>query len=227
MTKLFKSVAPMLVSIALSIPIAQAATIVSVSGPNDISTNFTSLGNNLMVGFSTTTAYTNVAVSVSLNAFFGGGDWNLAAYLTDQVGPGTTAVNEIASSSSVISIPGSPLFDPYTITPYTVFSGLTLPAGSYYLILSGTFETATVNWVGYPTAGLSVFTEPGAAVTRSFTQAGAPDPYLPASDFGDFQGAGLWFTVTGDAAIPEPSTVAMCLGGVLALAGTQLRRRRI
>lgn len=208
--------------------VARAGTLVEVSGPNDIGTTFSSLGNNDAVGFSLASAQTNVSVSVSLAAFTAG-DWNLQAFLTRQIGPGTTAVaHEVASSATVITLPGSTFLPPYTITPYTVFSGLNLAAGNYYLILSGTFNTTNVFWVSSPSADVITSTTGGSAVILGQGQAGDPNAYLPASQFptsGDFD---FWFKVTGDPvidpnAVPEPSTFAFC-GIAIALAVVARRR---
>lgn len=209
--KLSKCSAALWLFAALVVRAAQGATIVDVSGPNDVTTTTSILSNNMMVGFTAATGYTNPSIAVSLLSFFGGGDWKLPAYLTDQVGPVITAANEIAATSALISIPDSPLFPPYTITPYNVFSRLTLPAGTHYLILSGTSQTANVWWVASPAGIQSVITDLGASVINPFAFGSLPDPYLPASFFVDFQNLHLWFTVTGDAVaeVPEPSTLLL------------------
>ncbi len=132
---------------------AKAATLIHASGPNNVGTSFNPLSNVNGVAFSLATDTNNVSVEISLLAFGGSGDWNLEAFLTTQVGPGTTAAShEAASLSQTITVPGSPFINPYTITPVTIFSGLNLPAGSYYLTVSGTFNTQNAWWVSSPTA---------------------------------------------------------------------------
>ena len=97
--------------------------------------------------------------------------------------------------------------------------------GTKTFLLGGTFQTATVSQVGTLIYGdfTSVVTNAGASVTRSHAYAClAIDPsYAPASDFRDIGVYNMWFTVTGNAVagVPEPSTMALCLGGLLMLVG--------
>lgn len=80
-------------------------------------------------GFSVSSSYENVEIEVSLISF-GGGDWNLSAWLTDQARPGTTQRdNEIGSLTSTITLASSTLFAPYTITPLTLFFGTNTRTG--------------------------------------------------------------------------------------------------
>jgi len=199
----------------------QAITLIDVSGPNDVATATTSLGNNVGVAFSLASDTNNVAVSVGLVSFFGGGDWNLEAYLTTQIGPGTTAAShEMAGLAQTITLPGSALFPPYTITPFTVFSGLNLLAGDYYLTLSGAFNTANAFWVLSPDAAAITATAAGSAVIDASYVVGFSEPYLPANGPSDLADYKAWFTVTGDPVdnpVPEPTTTALTLIGGLVL----------
>ena len=215
----------------LAAPPVKGATIVEISG-SDENWAHSPLGNQLLVSFSTPVDYLNVSIGVSLIVFGGSGDWNLNAYLTNQVGPGTTALaNEIASVSTLVSIPGSGFGPPYTITPYTVFSGLDLAAGDYNLILSGTFETANVWWVGSSNAFSNETENGGAMITRTFaSNGGGAVAYLPEGVFTDVEGQNLWFKVTGDPAsvsdVPEPSTLALFGIGAMTLGAIRRRRTR-
>jgi hypothetical protein len=210
--------------------VAQAATVVSVSGPNDINTAVTTLGNSLAVGFSLGSSYTNGSVAASLIAFGGGGTWNLDAYLTTRVGPGTTAADVVAHRAETITIPGSSYSTPYNITPFTVFSGLNLNAGSYYLILAGTYGTANVSWVETRASVTTTALDAGASVLATALMA-AGDPFLPASGFIDISGDignSFWYDVTGDRVLtgtPEPTSMALCVVPLLSLAGRRLLRR--
>ena len=212
----------------LAAPPVKGATIVEISGPNDENTAFTFLGNNLLVSFSTPVDYLNVSIGVSLIVFGGSGDWNLNAYLTNQVGPGTTALaNEIASVSTLVSIPGSGFGPPYTITPYTVFSGLDLAAGDYNLILSG----GGASWAGNTNAFSNKTENGGAMITRTYaSNGGVAVAYLPEGVFTDVEGQNLWFKVTGDRAsvsdVPEPSTLALFGIGAMTLGAIRRRRTR-
>jgi hypothetical protein len=99
-----------------------ADTIVSVSGP--LVGGFYPLSNSLVAASSWTSArtYSDVDIAALLT---GGGQG--VAYLMTQIGPGTTIASEIARNS--FSFPSS-------IAPVSLFSGLTLPAGTYYLVLA-------------------------------------------------------------------------------------------
>lgn len=200
----------------------KALTLIDVSGPNeDNKAQATVLSNNLGVGFSLANAFNNVSISASLLSFLTEGNWNLVAYLTTQIGPGTNAVShEVASLAQTITLPGSNLSAPWTITPVTIFSGLNLPAGNYFLTLSGTFNTNNAWWVSSPDADRTIVTAGGSAVTASEYFMGSPDSYLPASGFSSIGGFGYWFSVTGDPVdnnIPEPATAVLTLAGCLVL----------
>ncbi len=209
--------------------LAPAATILAVSGPNDASTTFDVLSNHLAVGFSLSTEHTNVDIIATLAAFDPGGNWNLTAYLTTQIGPGTTAANEIASSSSVITLAGSQVTAPYTFSPQTIFSGLSLGPGNYYLLLSGTFSTTNAWWVSSASSGLTTTGSGAATVLAPYLYgAGAPDPYLPAGNFTSGSGAafGFWFSISGEAveSVPDPGTAVFALPGFVLI---WLLRRRL
>jgi hypothetical protein len=75
--------------------------------------------------WTTTTAYANVAIAANL---FGLGPTTgqVTGYLSNSVGPGATA---IATSAPVSVVPTAQ-------ANLTLFSGLTLPAGTYYLVLT-------------------------------------------------------------------------------------------
>src|SRR5204863_8662304 len=86
------------------------------------------------------------------------------AFLTTRVGPGATIADEVARYNYTVT---SPLF-PHELK--TLFSGLTLGAGTYYLIISG---SGSGGWIGtdkiFPVMaqGLKSFTEIGPAFRHS------------------------------------------------------------
>ena len=53
---------------------------------------------------------------------------NVEAYLTTQIGPGTTLANEIVSATTNVALLVS------AATEVPLFTNLTLPAGTYYLV---------------------------------------------------------------------------------------------
>jgi len=234
-TRLCSFWAAVCVWVLISASAAQATTILSVSGPNsgEIAVQLFFNQQASAVGFLTSIDYINVDISISLTSFSAVGEWDLDSYITTQIGPGTTIADEIANASQHVSIPSSPFSPPLLITPYTLFSGLTLPAGTYYLTVRGTYVSGgSAGWIASPNADLNVVADTGASIVAANLGGIVIDPYPPASLFLDSSsgtnGSGLWFTVTGDAVegVPEPYTIALCFGGLLVLVGGQLRRRR-
>jgi hypothetical protein len=174
-------------------------TVVQRSGPQ---TSGYSIFANQALG--TTWSQTGAFSGVSVFATIGGGPATGFAYLTNKVGPGTTAAaNEIAST---------PVSFPVASTENQLFSGLSLPAGTYYLTLAGTAgswggtNTPTVN----KAAGVTLFAD-----YDTFT----PAAYPPSSSFFMGTSTNLIFRVT--AAVPESSPAVQFLfgGGLLALLG--------
>jgi hypothetical protein len=78
------------------------------------------------VSWTQTQSYSNVTISGALSTVGLQGNGTVTAYLTNQVGAGTTLANLIASAT----ISGVN-FEP---APTTLFSGLSLGPGTYYLI---------------------------------------------------------------------------------------------
>lgn len=208
-------------AILLCASAAQAVTIVSVTGPNELgATSGTYMGiYNLAVGFTTASDYSNVSISVFLMGSTVDSSLTLNAFLTNQVGTGTTvAANEVASYSQQITVPAS-IGVPFTITEVTVLSGLNLNAGTYYLTLAGMDLTDGVWWLNSLDGNLSTTLDAGAAVVASLLQGvQSSPPYTPATEFNQMNGRTSWFNVTGDPAnVPEPASLTL-LAGSLALA---------
>ena len=215
-------------AILLCATAAQAITIVSVTGPNSAgSTSASYLSGEIhSVGFSTAAEYTNVSISVYLVTFGPAVNVTLNAFLTDQVGTGTTAAaNEIASSTQQITVPAASPGFPYAFTEVTVLSGLNLTAGTYYLTLVEPGHFVDLAWMVTLNANLTTTLDSGAAMVAGYLWTTlSPPPYAPASQFNTF-GAGLWFQVTGDpATVPEPASLTL-FAGCIALACVYGRRR--
>ena len=149
----------------------------------------------------------NAFTDVSIDAWVSGtiGTEPISAYLTTAVGPGATS---------------STLLDSVTFTPsdgvptsgVLLFSGLTLDAGTYYLVLAGGPKTSGFN--GWEEGNLPVSTAPG--VTQPFL--GLANSINPGEVIdADYPPGSTWetgflftdaFDVAGDpvAAVPEPKT---------------------
>ncbi len=190
---------------------AMALPVVSVEGPVSFTGSF---GTNqaLTVGFSTVQDYANVRISAEINGLTTS---QYTAYLTTDIGPGTTVADEFASTTQNLPGFGIPL------TP--IFTGLTLPAGTYYLTLFNSMDTSG----GWSSTGAPVIsTAPGASHNFSgyFITNDNPLPYPPAAAYVDLleeAGRTLIYRVE---AVPEPGTIGM-VGLALAGAIAAMRRR--
>lgn len=169
----------------------------------------------LEVSWTSTDAYQNVSVSVSLGQITALPSSGIA-YLTTQIGTGATVAKEIASTDFIFPNP--------TGGTAKLFNGLYLNAGTYYLVL---YSTAPVGggWLfsGDPSAQFSApgvtignsgyFYFPGVSVFGNF-------PYAPSVPFiSTYPNEKFVFSVDGDpvsqAAVPEPSSVGLVLLAVM------------
>ena len=174
------------------------------------------------VGWSQSDTYNNVAISFDVWDLLSAGV-SVEGYLTNQIGPGTTVLNELTPSVTVQIAPG------YPASPTVFFSGLTLGPGNYWVSLRGnSVDWTFLGWGTPPTvvlaSGVSLLGEGNANPSLFY----APADSIPIQGGGS---NGITFQVTGDlaqgAAVPEPSTMALCLGGLLVLVGARLRRRSL
>jgi hypothetical protein len=148
------------------------------------------------------------------------------AYLTNAIGLGTTAASVVAQVSFTTPLVGSPT-DLNVVAPVTLFTGLTLSPGTYYLVLGGPNHVLFVDpfdWLGQPnpTAAIASGFSVGPAFA-AFSVSPALDVFEPnnafvlisATDFGQ-----PFFRLTGDvvqdASVPEPATLLLVGGGIAA-----------
>jgi hypothetical protein len=199
---------------------AFAGTIVSVTGTGDA--NFTLGGSDqdevLESSWTTLGTYFDVSIAADVGANDSSSP-SISAYLTTGIGPTETGADLIQGIT----------FDPSTDNEIdTLFSGLTLGPGTYYLVLiGGDLDSTESVWWGTD-AGTAATT--GAGVTfggdgfaANGVGLGVNGTYPPASDFNSAPGMGLLFQVTGDTA-PEPGSFSLILIG--GPAGLWLWRRR-
>jgi hypothetical protein len=139
----------------------------------------------------------------------------MEAFLTDRIGPGTTAASDQIASTYF----DTPATDG-TPQEFLIFSGLNLPAGTYYLTIYPPFN----NIIGWPyTSSPNITTAPDASYNGGYTGANNAS-YPPASD--NFASLNFLFRVTGTQAVPEPrSAVSFLVGGVII--GCVIARRRL
>jgi hypothetical protein len=174
-----------------------------------------SVGN--AISFTTTSAFDDVTISALLYTtnFETGGA--ATVYLTDSIGPGTTSADELAQVS-VTDLP----FVFSTSTPEVVFTGLALPAGTYYVIEASDAGSPGAAWGG-PASPVET-TAPGVTI-NSALQASSLAGYSPASDFVADSEIQFTFSITGSP-VPEPSTWAMMLLGFVGLGFASYRATR-
>lgn len=192
-----------------------AETIASVANPNlNFSGIMTSVDEANEVSWTSANTYNDVSVSASFGQV-AYANASGTAYLMTQVGPGTTAAEQMAVAS--FTFPNS------TGGAITLFQNLSLGPGSYYLVLystdpvGGGWLVSTSNPTLTTAAGVTIggsgyFYDPG-------TLKGPFFPYAPSVPFTATQSNEQFvFDVEGQAAgvssAPEPSSI-----GFLAAAG--------
>jgi hypothetical protein len=192
------------VMFVVSVPL-RADTIISTDGQGNSGYGLLS-GFALVAGWSQTGADTNVTITAEIDPGTGSGTSG-TAYLMTQVGPGTTVAEQIATASfSATGAQFNPVLN-------TLFTGLTLGPGNYYLVLSS--ETG-LGWE-IATFGITPVTAPGVSFISNASTGNPHAVYPPASNFSSPLGNDLEFTVSGTA-VPEPSTMALISGGLVLLA---------
>jgi hypothetical protein len=170
-----------------------------------------------VVSWTQTGTYSNVDILANIGDSAGSGTATATAYLMTQIGSGTTAGNEVVSPVTA-SVTGNPGLNTMT----TIFSGLSLGPGTYFLVLDPT--TTDFHWD---------LTIPPVVVTDSGVTAGPSEAtatvagFPPASTFGS-ESFSFIYEVTGTAggstSTPEPSTAGMLLIGAAAIAAWKRRR---
>jgi PEP-CTERM motif len=157
-------------------------------------------------------AYTNVTIAAAI-ASANAGD-TATAYLTTAAGPGTTTADVVAVDKFTM-----PVFLPLRSAPdFTLFTGLSLQAGTYYLIVTTPFDTSEARgWRGTSgTPGITL--APGVTLNSSIDSGdGNGDPsFAPDSHFST-SATYYQFSVTGT--VPEPSSLALLATGLAASLG--------
>jgi hypothetical protein len=195
-------------------PASHASTILSIAMPAGGCCS--SLGGQnqqiSMEGWTDSSPESNVSIQAVVGEFGAGS--SITAYLMNQVGPGTTTGNQIATTTFT---PGS------SFETDTLFSGLFLPAGSYYLVLTGN-ATNNQGW-GFVNSGTDPITtaatvsSPVAGVVNVIpgNSHGTPDAYAPASTFFSttFELSSFGQSVLVQTATPAPEPGTLATAGVL------------
>ncbi len=159
--------------------------------------------------FRTTTFYTNVTISMPLTDESSGGPiggTEGTAYLVNAIGTGATAANEVAPPVTISGLSGS-------FASRTLWSGISLPPGTYYIVLVAAANTP----FGSPSLSAeagnsgSMVVTTGAGVTDVGSRVtSAIAPFSPASNFGGFNPPSQIFVlVSGDPAASSQPVPAM------------------
>lgn len=190
---------------------ANGGTIISITG----SSPFGFAGTVLVQGWNQTTGYAGVDITMPLESLGSLSGVQGTVYLMNQVGPGTTSANEVAAPVLVMGLTNS-------FEPVLLFSGLTLGAGNYYIVLVPTTADSSLTSEGtsFPTDIFgSGITDLGSGQTGAAAAA-----FPPATSVSTSLPSNFFITVTGNAsAVPEPTAFSLTVAGIGALA---LWRRR-
>lgn len=182
--------------------------IISVTAPPVISTLIT--GSSVVsTSWSQSKPYTGVSIAALVDSALVGQTPAADAYLTTRIGPGTTAMDEIAHTR--FTVPAElPVCSPSSCGGFvTLFSGLSLGPGAYFVTMApGVIGSTVVGW--FPALNPTVLVDAGVSEGASFI-ASAVAPYPPASAFGVIPFA-MNFTVTGTVAFAGTPGEPNCHG---------------
>lgn len=194
---------------------AHAVTIYDVSGPSPFGFANQTV---LVEAWRQNALYNNVTITAPLEDNSNGGPIagvEGTVYLTNSIGPGTTVANLVAPPVTVSGLTN-------TFTVRTLFSGLTLGPGTYYL----TFRSTNSNPLSMSMEGSSTPTLTLGAAVSDVGGDGRinSDPFPPATPVTLQPPGNLFVTVTGDLvtnfAIPTFSpSMLIVFGFALALIG--------
>ena len=202
MTKL-AAVSTLFVSGAM---LASASTVISVTGPNDGEAGIFPI-QPVAISFVLPQPFNGVSIAADLVGSFSG-----SAFVTTQIGPGTTSAAEIAHTTFA------------SAGTTTLFGNLALAAGTYYVVLATASPTPPqgITYSETPTIDAA----PGVSNGTHYVAFGT-DAYAPSSGFFPYNLGTFHYSVT-TAAVPEPATSVLLAATVPALVlCARLRRSRL
>jgi hypothetical protein len=208
----------------LAVSSASAVTVLSVTGvPAQCNSTGGNAG-NMATGIVTakswtqTQGYTNVSISAAIDDLntFPVPFPNFTVYLTTTDGPGTTTAQEIAHASVV-----APLVSPWTTTLTPLFTGLTLPPGTYYLTIYGDPNGPALGPSCWTYSNSPVITADSGVSNIKDLQVLGVAAYPPASSFHTLSTQQL-IQVTGNAIAPPTLSKAFGQVSVGALSSVAL-----
>jgi hypothetical protein len=179
----------------------------------------------LQASWSVSRGYVNVAITVPLRSWTDGQTFTVTAWLTTGTGPGAP---EPIAMKSYTNMTSSLMW-----LNVTLFAGLSLNPGTYYLTLSSNDGGGPFPGALWKDWNVPAITDEGATRNAFGVAAagvfGVMNPtYPPASTFlflEDCCTAPLLYTVTGDP-VPEPATLVVVLAASLVTGAASRWRRR-
>lgn len=234
--QLTKSIATLWLCLTILPAGARAATLLSVSNGDDFSflsgsilrgpSNWPNPNFFRAVQWTQTVAANNVQIRA---AVVEQDSWLLDAYITTALGPLTTPADVVASST--VDVKATPPIDFFAAPPMvTLFTGLNLNPGTYYLVLATSVLSETsAAWVGDPQAGATITSAPGFSLGGAYEY--AEDLYVPFHPSSRFiqvdQMRGLFWDLTTPAEVPEPGTLSLLAAGSVLLAMRRGKTSRV
>jgi hypothetical protein len=193
------------------------------NGPGGLQAALGSDGNSGLIFYASWTQ-TVATTNTTIEALLSSTDINTApgtVWLTNAVGLGATPADVIASNTFTAPViyPAPADIDNLPLT--TLFSGLDLGAGTYYLVLQGPVVDPSI-WPPYWWLGdfsdVAVTTASGFSV-GPYAHAFSPDGFPPSSIFTtEDSNTYLFYRVDGTV-VPLPPTLLLLGSGLLGLAG--------
>jgi hypothetical protein len=178
------------------------------------------------LAWSQAATYTGVTITMPLedNTLPPIGGVEGTVYLTNQIGPGTTSANNVATPVQISGLTGA-------FVTTSLFSGLTLPPGTYYLTLVPT-NTNPMTSSPEGSSGGNINGTTGTSVTSvGGGVPGAVAGFPPASSVTLSTPDNIFVTVTGTLAstpttTPAPSSLILMMVTAALAAGVWFVRRK-